>query len=255
MRFKNCSLAFAVTFAAFSTASPTASAGIVTSYLATDVGTSATNSTGSPTGGSLSTGVLSVGNFTYSLVAATNDPGAGNATTSSPGSSTLSNVTLAIKNDSAGTDTLRIDLTAAGYTLTGALAANFALSGSSSQSGAGDTTTGRSEINAASIPTVAGTTLTGLPTAGFGSQPYAWSGGLTPPLGNSNVLAFSNATTFSESQHLDISLGAGHSVTLTFNTTAVAVPEPTSIVTAGLGSIFVVGYSLWRRRRRTVKTA
>ncbi len=232
-----------------SLATPSASADITLTYLASDVGTGLTNSTGTGATNDLITPTLTVGNFKYSVTAHTQDPGGG--TTNFPGSSTLSNLTFAVQNTGSGTDTLDISLTGAGYTLTGLLRANFSVSGSSSQSSSADQTIGSSQAGGFDIPTVAGTTLTGTPTAGPGSQPYAWTGGLpsSPNLGESNELFFSNPSgTFSESQLLQIKLNVGDSVTLSFNTSVTPVPEPSSMAIAGLGALGLIGYGLRRRK-------
>jgi hypothetical protein len=231
-----------------SLATPSASANITLTYLATDVGTSATNSTGSPATNSLTTGIQTVGNFTYSLTATTNDPGGG--TTTFPGSSTLSNVTLAINNSTSTTDTLDINLKGAGYTLKGLLSANFTVSGTSSTHGTADTTTANSMINATAIPTMGGTTVVGTPLPTPPSSSYTWTGGAPAGVGDSNILSFSNSTTFSITQVLAIKLGAGDNVTLTFNDTCIpaAVPEPSTMVLAGLGSLGLIGYGLRRRK-------
>lgn len=249
-RVRGCArpvLAALAILAVLSLATPSASASITLTYTAS--ADAMTNSAGSPAPNSLTTGLQTVGNFTYSLTATTNDPGGG--TTSFPGSSSLSNITLAINSTGGATDTLDILLTGAGFTLTGNLLANFTVSGSSAKSAIGDTTTANSMINATAIPTMAGTTVTGTPLSpGPLTTPYTWTGGAHPPLGDSNTLAFTNSTTFSEVQHLVITLGAGDNVTLTFNTAVVlnSVPEPSSLVLGGIGALGLIGYGLRRRK-------
>jgi hypothetical protein len=241
-------------------ATPSASASITLSYIA--AADSLTNTTGSPATNSLSTGVLTVGNFSYSLTATTNDPAGG--TTSFAGSSSLSNVSFAVHNTGTAADTIGIQLTGAGFTISpGAVLgdlANFVVSGSSASSTSADTTTAKSSITYGStttfIPTVNGTTsstaiVTGVPTSGSGSQPYRFNGA-SPPLGNSNVLTFTNPSTFSITQALEITLGVGDSVTLTFNTTVVESPEPSTMALAGLGALGLIGYGVRRRKAQGV---
>ncbi len=225
-----------------SLATPSASANITLTYTAS--ADASTNSTGSPATNSLITGAQTVGNFSYSIQAFTNDPAGG--FTTNPGSSTLSQTTFTAVNHALTVDTLVISLTGAGYTLTGPLQANFSVSGSSSTHSAADQTIASSSINATAITTPAGTTITGTVT-GVGSQPYSWNG-VSSPLGNSNELFITPSGTFSESQVLTIKLGAGDSVTLTENTTAVAVPEPSSMAIAGLGALGLIGYGIRRRK-------
>jgi len=234
--------------AVLSLATPSASASIALTYLATDVGTGGTNSTGSPATNSLTTGIQTVDHFRYSLVATTNDPGGG--TTTFPGFSNLSNISFAVNNTGTTTDTLRITLTGAGFTLTGALLANFTVSGTTGAHGAADTTTASSSINATAIPTTAGTTVTGTPLATPPATTYTWTGGAPAGFGNSNLLAFTNASTFSMTQVLAITLGVGDNVTLTFNTTAVPVPEPSTMAIAGLGALAFIGYGSRRRLKK-----
>jgi len=238
-------LAALAVLAVLSLATPSASANITLTYTAS--ADAASNSTGSGAVNSLSTGAtpLVVGNFGYTITATTNDPGGG--TTTFPGSSTLENLVFAVQNTGSTTDTLTIALTGAGYTLTGPLMANFSVSGSSSLKSSSDSTIASSSINSTAIPTVNGTTVTGTPGTGPGSQPYSWNGA-SPPLGNSNELLITTSGTFSESQLVQITLKAGDEVNLTFNTSAVPVPEPSSMAIAGLGALGLIGYGLRRRK-------
>jgi len=85
--------------------------------------------------------------------------------------------------------------------------------------------------------------MIGTPPLNGNTSTYTWS-----PSSNSGSLLFTNSSTFSIGQALDITLAAGDSVTLTINTTVKAVPEPSSMAIAGLGALGMIGYGLRRRK-------
>jgi hypothetical protein len=234
-------------------AAPSASAAIALTYTAMADGST---QTGAGTN-SLATGstLLVIGNFGYSIAATTNDPAGG--TTSNPNNSSLANVTLAVNNNTALTDTLTISLTGLGFTISpGAVLqdlANFTVSGGSTvHSTPPDTTTASSSIltpGAMPIPTTIGTTLVGtpIPTSPANlATTYAFTNG-----GASGVLAFTNPGTFGERQLLVITLGPSDNANFTFNTAVVelqGVPEPSSLAIAGIGALGLIGFGLRRRK-------
>jgi len=231
-------LATLVVLTGLGLATPSAFANIPLSWSATDTGVP-TTVTGSGTG-FLSVGPTTVGNFSVQITANTSDPAGGSGTTPAS-SSQLSTTTFTISNNSSATDTLDLAVTGTGFSVKTSDNASFSVSGSSSAYNPSvDSTTANSTINGTPIP---GGGMIGTPPLNGNTSTYTWS-----PSSNSGSLLFTNSSTFSIGQALDITLAANDSVTLTINTTVKAVPEPSSMAIAGLGALGMIGYGLRRRK-------
>jgi len=229
----------------FSMATPASFASIALSWSATE-GASTASGTGT---GFLNVGPTSVGNFSLSITTNTADPSGtglapGNGTSFSAKSSQMSSTTFTLNNDSTTSHTLDIVLSGTGFTVAGHDLATFSVSGSSSAYTVGkDTTTDTSSINGTAIQPSGG--LIGVPVSNGTTTSYSWT-----PGASSSSLSFTNASTFSIGQTLDVTLGANDSVTLTINTTVVPTPEPSTMAIASLGALGMIGYGLRRRKAK-----
>jgi hypothetical protein len=232
--------------AVFGVASPSAFATLTTSYTAQDTGLGAPRSlttTGSNTFNTL-TDSGTVGNFSISITV---------NSTNSPSSATLSTTEFDLDNKSSGTETIKILVTTTGYTTgvpSGSLVANFATSASSAAFAAADTQTNSSWFDATNAAFGMATplgSLTGTPIlSGTQAGDYAFPNNGTGP----NVPVTAGTTPFSLTQELLVTLGANDSVTITINTAARPVPEPSTLGLAGLGALGLIGYGLRRRKAR-----
>jgi hypothetical protein len=240
-------------------ATPSASASLSVSFSATDVGTSATTGViGLGTGGSDS---FTLGNFGTlgTPVQVTVSP----FETSLPYNlSQLTTTNISLNNTSSTTDTLKILVTGVGFSLNGtatageAVLANFSVSGTagpyvvgtdsttgSSWAGLSNTAFGTDTPFGSQTTTPITTTPAGLPTTSYANA--------SSPLWGFNLAQ----STFSLTQELLITLGAGDKANLTITTSLYPgeggqsiVPEPSTLAIAGLGALGMIGYGLRRRK-------
>jgi hypothetical protein len=260
MSFAQRTLASLAVVAMFGLMTSSAFANINLTYNATDVGTAATTGDVGPVLNTLVVGATNVGNFTLALLATTNDPSGG--TTSLPGNSTLSSVTITILNTGKlpSPDTLNLFVTGQDFSLLGNLRANFTIQGTTgTNSSSADTMTAQSWVSTTNtlfggsphaapgtgteIPPAGG--LTGVPSSFAPSVSYNFADN-----GNSGNLFFSNGSTFSLTQLFAITLAAGDAASFTLSTTVTpsVVPEPSTMALAGLGALGLIGYGLRRRK-------
>jgi hypothetical protein len=250
--------AFAVV-AVLGLASPSAHASITLSYGASDTGTGQTTS-GSGTN-SLSVGPAQFGNFSVSLQTSTNDPSGG--ATSNPGYSNIKTTTIAVRNTGSSTDTLTVIVSGQNFTAGPNDVVGFSISGTTSGAFSGaDQTSGQSFYSTSNTayggsPLSPGTgtkidgtiTSTGITSNGVGGT-YQF-----PNNGNSTTTTFTNSGLFSLTQLLTLTLGASDGAQITITTQAngsapAAVPEPSTMAIAALGTLGFVGYGLRRRKAR-----
>jgi len=234
-------------------ATPSASASVSLSFSATDVNTSGTTS------GSLTTGVAST--FTLGSFGTTQVPVTITATALDQSNlSQLTTTNITLNNTSSTTDTINIFVTGVGFSLAGtasngeAVLANFTISGTGGPALMGtDATTGSS--------------WAGLTNTAFGTDTPFGSATIAPTStsnlsanyssGGSPTWGFNLAgSTFSLTQELSITLGAGDKANLTITTSlapgvggqSIPTPEPSSFAIAGLGALGMIGYGLRRRK-------
>jgi len=258
MRFDSCSwilgcarraLAVLAVLAVFSLANPSAFASITLYY---SVSADSSTQTGNNGGGmSLSSGSNTIGNFTYTVTE--------NAT-NHPAGSTLTTDTFSVNNTSATTDSITIAASGIGFTAgsnTNIMNVSYTITGNAAFSSSTDPASTNSWADQTGNAPFGTTTPVGalsgvVSTPGSPVGAYQFSG--TGVAGAySPIATFVRGTSpFSLSQSITVTLSAGDSASFVITTAAspsgVSVPEPSSMVIAGLGALGLIGYGLRRRK-------